>query len=214
MKRILSPLKHFQRGCRPSRGESASFQISFHVFPALIARIVVSDTPNSRAISLTYIRSSASMFLIRRTCMLVSLAEPCISPRRFLPFTLMSLTFSAGVPRNRCAGFTHALTSHLWQTTMPGGIFPRNSFHATRCAPCSFPSKRVAPYPSGRISPCHSQQPLSRFGHTLARNLSRTVSFISGRPFSARVQKKCGLSGFRISLERFVPVRPNACRWR
>jgi hypothetical protein len=168
--------------------------IPFHVFPALIARIVVLDTLNSRAISLIYILSSASMVLIRRTWTTVSRADPCFSPRRFLPFALMSRAFSAAVPRNKCAGFTHARTSHLWQTTMPGGIFPRNSFHATRCAPCSLPSKRAAPYPSGRTSPCHSQQPFPRCGHTLARNLSLAVIFISGQTLSAEMQKICNLA--------------------
>src|SRR4029077_19711654 len=51
---------------------------SFHVFLTLIARIVVGETPNSRAISLMYIRSSASIVLIRLTCSAVNLAEPCL----------------------------------------------------------------------------------------------------------------------------------------
>ena len=186
--------------------------ISFHVFPVLMARIVGPDTPNSRAISLTYIRSSASMALICFTWACVSLAEPCFSPRRFLPFSLMSLAFSAAVPRNRCAGFTHALTSHVWHTSMSGGISHLNNFHATRCALCSFPSKHAMPYPSGRIIPCHSQQPVPRCRHTLARNLSRTVSFISGRPFSAEC-RNMNISDFRIAWNDW-PVRPSACRWR
>ena len=63
-------------------------------------------------------------FLISNTRSQFSFAAAALSCLAFLPFLSMSSTFSLRVPKNKCAGLTHDLTSHLWQTKRPSGILP------------------------------------------------------------------------------------------
>jgi hypothetical protein len=78
---------------------------------------------------------------------------------RWRPFAAMSRLLSALVPRNKCAGFTQAGTSHLWQTHKPAGIVPCATSYETRCADRFFPpNQRLWPYPLAFKWPVQSQQ--------------------------------------------------------
>lgn len=58
------------------------------------------------------------------------------------PFRIESCTLSAGVPRNRCAGFMQRPLSQRWQTSRPSGIGPMNNSYANRPAWVCDPSLR------------------------------------------------------------------------
>ena len=88
------------------------------------------------------------------------------------PFAAMSAMFSAWLPRNKWSGLQHGGLSQRWSTNSPGGMGPRASVHATRCAPCCRASQPTTPYPVGSLQPVQSRHPLSFGGATLAQNFS------------------------------------------
>lgn len=92
----------------------------FQVTPRLTSLTVSSFTEKIRP-------NSALLFvdsLISFTRTQFNFAAAALSCFAFLPFFTMSSTLSLRVPRNKCAGFTHDLTSHTWQTNLPSGILP------------------------------------------------------------------------------------------
>lgn len=73
----------------------------------------------------------------------------------------MSRRFSACVAKNKCAGLTHSLISHLWHTHMPRGMAPLVLSQATRWARRVrlVSGSDVLPYPDPAMPPVHSQHP-------------------------------------------------------
>jgi hypothetical protein len=71
-----------------------------------------------------------------------------ILPFTCLFFLMQSIMLSLCVPRKRCAGFTHRLLSHLWQTKSFFGISPLNANQETLWAKAMlFAVVRKTPYP-------------------------------------------------------------------
>ena len=85
-------------------------------------------------------------------------------PRRWRcrPFAIMSATFCACVPAQRCFGLTHRRLSQLWHTLRPPGIAPTKVENDHRCANWNPPLKKLA-YPLGVSFPVHSQHCVSGF---------------------------------------------------
>src|ERR1035437_447125 len=83
---------------------------------------------------------------INSGCNLALCSSPVFQLPR--PFTSLSRTFSACVPRNRCLGFMQARLSHLCRQLSPSGIFPKLIVHNTRLARTGFPFRAILPYPA------------------------------------------------------------------
>src|SRR5690349_21596017 len=73
----------------------------------------------------------------------------------------MSAELSAGVPMNKCFGFTHGGLSHLCRTFIPTGIFVLCNSQENLCAGTAFLcSMNSLPYPPIFLVPDQCQHPL------------------------------------------------------
>lgn len=103
------------------------------------------------------------------------------SPRHWRPFCLMSALLSAGVPRNRWAGFTHRRLSQVWHTNLSEATEPCVRTQPTRCAPSEvvpLPPVRKTPYPSLLSRAVQSQHgSLVNGTSTFDQNRNSAVSF-------------------------------------
>lgn len=96
---------------------------------------------------------------MKATLSSVSLALGLVSPNLCRLFSRISLLLSALSPLNKCSGFTHFLTSHLWQTTSSSLSSPQNILYDSLCADTCLPSFHIAPYPVDIVAPLKIQQP-------------------------------------------------------
>jgi hypothetical protein len=117
-----------------------SVQMCFHLNLWAIDATVPTEIPNFSATSFC-IAPSSSMERITRTSSSFKIAcpfreprggtrrsgyslAPFLSPFAARPFLAISAELSAGVPKNKCLGFTHNFVSHLWRTQSLLGIEP------------------------------------------------------------------------------------------
>lgn len=142
------------------------------LFLRTIAQAFTLSTPTLRA-AVAIDTPCATRLRKERTCSTVTLAALLCSPCCFpwlravptaaLPFRHISFMLSCCVPTNKCAGFTHSLTSHVCRTCRPSSIGPLKSRKETLCAVRWRPPKKKAPYPLLLTPACHRQQPLAFF---------------------------------------------------
>jgi hypothetical protein len=123
--------------------------------------------------------------------------EAFLSPVALLFLATMSAIFFSWVPSHKCAGFTHAGTSQVWQMYASRLILPCLNRNENRCAAhWVLPGGLNAPYPFDTFPAIQSQQPSSLIFRTLSQNLSSTSgetltdSTVSNTPSEASCMAK------------------------
>lgn len=120
--------------------------------------------------------------LISTTSTSVSFASPLSLPRLlselFLRLAALSLLLSSLVPRNRCAGLTHVLLSHVCNTHMSVGMLPTNSAYAALCATTMrfLSGSQNDPYPLASLPAVHSQHSSGDGAETFVQKLLHCLS--------------------------------------